>query len=200
MNRDLVFFIAGLCFGVLCGYFVFRSLGAEPGPALASATAAGATETSPIGLDSSDAPLALDDTEVDRLRAAAEADANNIAARVELGALFLASGQFEEAVAWFTAASELQPNDLEVRTQLALAYLNAGNLDQTVDTYQGSLAIEPNHPASLLGLGRVKLYLQQDIDAGLEMWKKLIAVAPDSAEAQSVRDELEALTAAHPGS
>jgi hypothetical protein len=59
--------------------------------------------------------------------------------------------------------------------------------------------MEPAHPASLLGLGRVKLYLQQDIDGGLRLWEQLVAVAPSSAEAQSVRDELEALKSAHPG-
>ena len=42
--------------------------------------------------------------------------------------------------------------------------------------------------------------IEQDIEGGLEMWRRLVTVAPQSAEALSVRDELEALTSAHPGS
>ena len=73
-------------------------------------------------------------------------------------------------------------------------------MDGAVGSFEQTLAIDPNHPPSLLGLGRIKLYLQQDIDGGLAMWQKLMAVAPSSEEAQSVRDELDALKSAHPGS
>ena len=68
-----------------------------------------------------------------------------------------------------------------------------------MSTFERTLEMSPSHPPSLLGLGRVKLYLQRDIEGGLAMWERLVEVAPDSAEAESVRDELEALTSAHSG-
>jgi hypothetical protein len=42
--------------------------------------------------------------------------------------------------------------------------------------------------------------VQRDIDGGIALWEKLVTIAPDSAEARAVRDELEALKSAHSGS
>ena len=203
MNRDLVFFLSGLGFGIVGGYFVFQSLGPSIAPGDGAAGSVrdrtATAESSAIGLDGANAPRELDEAEAARLETLAEESPEDPAVRADLGRLYLEAGRFEEAVRWLGSAVELAPRDLESRTRLALAHLNAGDLDATVSTYEGSLALDPEHPASLLGLGRVRLYLLQDIDGGLEMWQKLIAVAPDSAEALSVRDELDALQSAHPG-
>ena len=63
-----------------------------------------------------------------------------------------------------------------------------------------TLRLDPNHPASLLSLGRIKLYVQRDIEGGLTMWERLIDVASGTSEAAGVVEELEALKSAHPGS
>lgn len=203
MNRDLVFFVAGLCFGVAAGYFVFQAVTASGSTTTASSAAAAASPgRSQIGLDDVDqGPQAapLDQASVDRLEASAKDDPSDAAVRAELGKLYLDAGQYEDAGAWLRAALEIEPGDVKVRTQLALSLLNMGRLDEAVAAYEENLRVEPAHPASLLGLGRVKLYLQQDIDGGLALWQRLIEVAPSSAEAASVRDELEALKSAHPG-
>lgn len=202
MNRDLVFFIAGLCFGVGAGFFVFRAVTSSGGSTMAGsvASAPASPERSQIGLDNEGAQAApLDQDQVDRLEASAKQDPNDAAARAELGKLYLDAGRYEDAGAWLRAALEIEPGNVKVRTQLALSLLNMGRLDDAVAAYEENLRVEPENPASLLGLGRVKLYLQQDIDGGLALWERLIAVAPSSAEAQSVRDELEALKSAHPG-
>ena len=61
MNRDLVFFVAGLSFGIAAGYFTFRAVGSGGGldsPVAAVSTTPGAAESSAIGLDQpSYAPL-----------------------------------------------------------------------------------------------------------------------------------------------
>lgn len=199
MNRDLVFFLSGLGFGLVGGYFVFLSLGPGKVAAPAVPERGGPAESSAIGLDGAAAPRELDVAEAERLEALADENSEDPTVRADLGKLYLDAGRFDEAVRWLGSAVELAPRDLELRTRLALAQLNAGDLDGTVSTYEGSLAVDPEHPASLLGLGRVRLYLLQDIEGGLSMWKKLVAVAPESAEALSVRDELDALQSAHSG-
>jgi cytochrome c-type biogenesis protein CcmH/NrfG len=73
-------------------------------------------------------------------------------------------------------------------------------VEPAVAAFEENLRRDPAHPASLLGLGRVRLYVQKDIQGGLALWEKLVEVAPDSAEAAAVRDELEALKSAHAGS
>jgi tetratricopeptide (TPR) repeat protein len=201
MRRDLVFFLSGLSFGLAAGYFVFRAVSSDEGVSPSSAPAAESSST--IGLDSAEKPPALDEKEVQRLEARAKQDPRDAAARAGLGRLYMDAERFAEAVPWLEEASKLSPSDLHVRSHLAITYLNLGRSEQAVAAFEENLAIEPNHPASLLGLGRIKLYVQKDISGGLAIWEKLIAVAPQSPEAQAVRDEVEALKSAHgaePGS
>lgn len=202
MKRDLVFFVSGIVFGVAAGYFLFRTLA----PTTASATRGDAARAglpapaaSPIGLDAAQDRERLDEDEVQRLEARAEANPRDGGVRAEIGGLFMDAERFSEALPWLEEAARLEPSDLHVRNHLAISYLNLGRLDDAVATYEGSLEIDPRDPASLLGLGRIKLYIQQDIRGGLTMWETLVSVAPDSAEARAVRDELEALKSAHPG-
>jgi tetratricopeptide (TPR) repeat protein len=199
VNRDLGFFIAGLCFGVAAGYFVFRAVLPPENPAEVVASS-GTSTASTIGLDSETEFPPLDESQVRELEADAEASPDDPKLAARVGEFYMDAGQFADAVPWLEKAVELGPRDVHVRNHLALSYLNQGNMDGAVGSFEQTLAIDPNHPPSLLGLGRIKLYLQQDIDGGLAMWQKLMAVAPSSEEAQSVRDELDALKSAHPGS
>lgn len=181
---------------------MFRAV-APTGTETGAETARNRLESSPIGLESESkeaeaAPLDAD--EVERLEAAANDDPDDAEVRARLGRLYMDAGRYEDAVAWQRSAVEIDPDNLEVRTQLALSLLNLGRLEDAVAAYEDNLRLEPEHPASLLGLGRIKLYLQQDIQGGLAMWERLVTVAPGSAEAESVRDELEALKSAHSGS
>lgn len=200
MNRDLVFFVTGLCFGAVAGYFVFRTVVApESGTIATSAADRTTTESSQIGLDTEPETVPLDMDVVEQLEADAKSDPADAGVRARLGRMYMDAGRYEDAVAWLRSAIEIERRNLDARNQLALSFLNLGRLDDAVATYEETLQLEPEHPGSLLGLGRVKLYLLQDIEGGLAMWETLIAVAPGSTEAQSVRDELEALKSAHPG-
>lgn len=198
MNRDLVFFVTGLCFGAVAGFFIFRAVAARETSTVVE-SARTTSESSQIGLTAEPEPVALDTKLVEQLETDANNDPADAAVRAQLARVYMDAARYEDAVAWQRSALEIEPNDLGVRTQLALSLLNLGKLDDAVATYEAALQLEPEHPGSLLGLGRVKLYLLQDIEGGLAMWEKLIAVAPASSEAQSVRDELEALKSAHSG-
>ncbi|HXV65152.1 MAG TPA: tetratricopeptide repeat protein [Vicinamibacteria bacterium] len=200
MNRDLVFFVSGLTFGVVAGYFLFHAV--SPAVELSDQVASRPPEmsSSSIGLEQEPEFEALDEEKRAELEARAGENARDPAVRAELGSLFLNAGRFTEAVPWLEESLALAPNDLHVRNHLAVAYLNVGRLPDAVEVYEKTLASVPGDPASLLGLGRIKLYLQKDIRAGLKLWERLVEVAPESAEARSVREELEALQSAHAGS
>jgi len=199
MKRDLVFFVAGLGFGIAAGYFVFRAVLPEGG-ARASVPLEASPQSSPIGLADEPRHEELDEQEVQRLVAQAQQSPNDAEVRARIGELYLSAGRYEDAAAWLKKVVELAPDNLLARNHLALSYLNLGRMDDATATYEETLRIAPDHPASLLGLGRIRLYLQRDIDGGLALWEKLIAVAPESAEARSVREELEAMKSAHSGS
>lgn len=201
MRRDLVFFVSGLGFGLVAGYFTFRAL--EPAPSVRETAEVAArpagVESSSIGLDEEPSYAPLDEEEVARLEELASESPNDASVRAELGQRLMDSGLFGEAIPWLEQAVALAPEELDVRNRLAIAYLNQGRLDDAVAAYERTLEIAPDHPASLLGLGRIKLYVQQDFGGGLAMWERLLEVAPGSPEAASIREELEALKAAHSG-
>lgn len=210
MKRDLVFFVAGLAFGVAGGYFVFRAvstggagISSSDSGSMASSAAPATSDSaaaSTIGLEGKPALKKLDEGEVRRLEAKAGETASDVQSRAELGRLYMEAGKYPEAVRWLEEAVKINPADLHLRNHLAICYLNEGHLDQAVSAFEENLRRDPNHAASLLGLGRVKLYLQRDINGGLAMWEKLVQVAPNSPEASAVREELEALKSAHPRS
>jgi len=200
MNRDLVFFVSGLAFGVSAGYFVFRAVSPPAAPAAAeSAAMPGST----IGLDAQGEarqPDEVDEKELQTLEAQARDNPGDGAVRTRIGGLYMEAGRHADAVPWLEEAIRIDPGDLHARNHLAIAYLNLGRLEAAVAAFEENLAKDPAHAPSLLGLGRIKLYVQQDIQGGLALWEKLMEVAPDSPEATAVKDELEALKSAHAGS
>jgi tetratricopeptide (TPR) repeat protein len=199
MNRDLVFFVSGLAFGLAAGYFVFRAVT----PA-SVAPAAGSESTSmpgsTIGLDEEQKTREIDEEEMQALEAQARENGSDAAVRTKIGSLYMEAGRYEDALRWLEESIRLDPEDLHARNHLAITYLSLSRVAPAVAAFEENLRKNPADPASLLGLGRIKLYVQKDIQGGLALWEKLVAVAPDSAEATAVRDELEALKSAHAGS
>jgi tetratricopeptide (TPR) repeat protein len=188
-NERFFFFVAGLLFGVLVGYFLFKTLQAEqPNPVSSAPPRA-----------EEPAPRTLDTSEIAALERRAAADPADGDVRARIGTLYLEAGRYPEAERWLREAKERKPGDLHLRNHLALALENQQRYQDAEAEYEAALSLEAEHPESLLGLGRMKLYHRRDIRGGIALWEKLLAVAPDSAAAQSVRDELEALKSAHPG-
>jgi tetratricopeptide (TPR) repeat protein len=201
MNRDLLFFVSGLAFGVAAGYFVFRAVtpaSAVPGAAAGSASTA--MPGSAIGLDEEPKLREIDPEEMRALEARARENESDAAVRTRIGTLYMEGGRYEDARLWLEESVRLDPEDLHARNHLAITYLSLSQVEPAVAAFEENLRKDPAHPASLLGLGRIKLYVQKDIQGGLAIWEKLVEVAPDSPEAKAVRDELEALKSAHGGS
>ena len=203
MRKDnAIFFAGGLVFGLLLGYFVFETISRTPG----SFSAAGpASSSSPLGIGGAASQPAqpamsrrvLDEQEVAALQNMIQQNPDDNQARVQLGNLYLEAGHDDQAIPLFRDALEKDPADDHARIHLAQTLSNLQRLDEAVTEYQTVLENEPGNPQALLGLGRVRLYAQLDIDGGMEAWGELLRVAPNSPEAESIRDELEALTSAH---
>jgi cytochrome c-type biogenesis protein CcmH/NrfG len=200
MRKDnAIFFLSGLVFGLLLGYFVFQSVSQTGGGM--SVAVSPANPGSPMGGGGVSQPATsrrvVDPQEVAALESVLQQNPNDNSARVRLGNLYLEAGHDDQAISWFREALERNPGDPHARTHLAQSLANVGRIDEALAEYETVLAEEPANPQALLGLGRVRLYAQQDIRGGLEAWEELVRVAPGSREAESVRDELEALRSAH---
>lgn len=195
MNQLLeraLFFGAGLAFGILVGFLVSGSPGpptpVAPPPAPApEPVSAPVPETRPV-----------DPEILQTLLAAVEASPEDPAARAAVADVHLDALDFGEAVYWLQQARNLDPSDLDLRSRLAFAQLGAGDVAGAVAGFEAVLAEDPEHFESLAALGRVRLFVEQDLVAGIELWERAIAVAPDSPEAAALRAQIESLRTAHP--
>lgn len=192
LSQRALFFGAGLVFGVVVGWLVARSSEAPPSPA-----APPALEVTP---DSPAMPEArpVDPDTLDVFLAEVEARPEDPAARAAVGELHLEALDFGEAVYWLQQARNLDPSDLDIRARLAFAQLGQGDVAAAVTGYEAVLTEDPQHFESLVALGRVRLFLEQDLAAGIELWERAIAAAPDSPEAAALRAQIESLRSAHP--
>ena len=189
-----LFFGAGLVFGALVGYLISGSSGSEA-PAPAPAVGVAAPETASVPAPE---PRPVDPEALQALLDAVEASPEDPAARAAVGDLHLAALDFGEATYWLQQARNLDPTDLDIRSRLAFAQLGAGDVAGAIAAYESVLAENPEHFESLAALGRVRLFVEQDLTSGIELWERAIAARPDSPEAAALRAQIESLRTAHP--
>ena len=127
-----------------------------------------------------------------------EASPEDPAARAAVGELYLEAREFRDAAYWLRQARNLDASDHGVRATLAFALLAAGDVSAAAAEYEGILAEDPEHLETLLALGRLRLYVEQDIQGGIALWERFVAVAPDSPEAEAVGEAIAAIRSAHP--
>lgn len=194
MKREsFVMGVAGVLLGLLCGWII----GAQQGGARVS-TAPPAAQAGAAPQGQGQAPPALDENRVAQLRAEADKDPRNAAARVQLGNLYFDSERFDEAARWYEAALAIDPRDINVSTDLGIAYYYTNQPDRALEQFDRSLALDPSHTKTLLNVGVVRAWGKQDLDGAAKAWERVVEVAPDSVEAARARQGLEGIRAAHP--
>ena len=193
LTERALFFGAGIAFGVVIGVLLSSS---SEGPAPPAAPLPTAAELPPDHPDL--APEAADPELLASLTEAVEARPNDPAARAAVGEIHLQAGDFTEAVYWFQQARNLSPEDRDIQARLAFAYLGQGDVGRAAGIYEELLAEEPDHLLALIGLGQIRLFAEQDLDAGIALWERAIAAHPDTEEADALRARLSSLRDAHP--
>ena len=197
LSERALFFGAGLGFGVLVGFLVSGSSGSPspaPSPAPPSVAPAAADPAPASGPES----RPVDPEALQTLLDAVEARPEDPAARAAVGELYLDARDFGEAAYWLQQARNLDPANLDLRSRLAFAELGRGNVAAAVAAYEALLEEDPNHFESLVALGQVRLFAEQDLAAGIALWERAIAARPDAPEAAALRTQIESLRTAHP--
>jgi tetratricopeptide (TPR) repeat protein len=196
MKSDAVAFgIAGILFGLIAGWVI----GSQQAVGRPPAAAAPGTQTSAAAPAATPRAAVLDDTQVNALKTVAEREASNATPRVQLGNLYFDAERYEDAIKWYGDALKLSPNDVNVSTDLGVSYYYSNQPDKALAQFDQSLTIDPKHAKTLLNVGIVKAFGKQDLDGAEAAWKQVIALAPDSPEAQAAKRALDSLTSAHAG-
>ena len=105
------------------------------------------------------------------------------------GMQFFEDGDVEKAISEFKMAVEIEPDNASYHCNLAVAYDENDQDDSAFAQYFKTLELDPKDLTALLSLGY--MYNEHDEQSkAQEAWSKILAIAPDSAEAQEVRENL----------
>ena len=143
------------------------------------------------------APAILDESQVQALRNVVDRDANNAAARAQLGNLYYDAGRFTDAIKWYGDALTINPKDVNVSTDLGVSYYYNNQPDLAIKQLEHSLRIDPKHTKALLNMGVVRAFGKQDLKGAADVWRRLVEVAPDSPEGRQAKQALDSLSSAH---
>lgn len=192
--ESIVFAVAGMCFGVILGWVIgAQQASRDAAPAAAAPVAAqgqgGGTRESPP----------LDEARVQALMTVIKNDPTNAGAAVQLANVYFDAERYEDAIKWYEEGLRLDPKNPDASTDLGISLYYTGQTDRALQQFETSLKIDPRHTKTLLNKGIVLAFGKQDLAGAETVWKQVVALAPDSPEAQAARRGLEGLAAAgHP--
>ncbi len=192
----VIFALGGIVFGLVVGWVVGDQ---QARHAQQTAAAAANVAAAPATADSRQAPP-VDETRAAALRTVAEQDSGNVAVRTELANLYFDAERYPEAITWYEQAFGLDPKNVNLSTDLGVSYYYTNQTDKALAQFDRSLAIDPVHVKTLLNQGIVRAFGKQDLAGASESWRKVVEVAPGTAEAAAAQRALESLqSAAHQG-
>jgi cytochrome c-type biogenesis protein CcmH/NrfG len=193
---SIAYVVAGICFGVILGWVIGTQQARSAGGPIPLAAPAQTQAEAPAQRQ----PPALDEQRVASLTATLSSDPKNVEAMVQLGNTYFDAESFDDAIAWYQKALELDPSNADASTDLGVSYFYTDRPDNALEQFEQSLKIDPGHTKTMLNKGIVLAFGKQDIRAASEEWKKVVTLAPDSAEGQAARKMLEGIaTAPHAG-
>jgi tetratricopeptide (TPR) repeat protein len=184
MRRDtLVFTVAGMVFGLVVGYMM-ASWDVVPRPAVGGAPAASA----PAGGSVSAAPRFNPD-EAKALESLAARQPGDVAARVELGNLYMDAERWDEAIRWYREALALTPALPDTVTDLGACLVSAGRPAEGLAEFEKVLRADPGHRNALYNKGIALLQMGRAPDAAA-VWEEVLRRHPDDPQLQGLRGRI----------
>ena len=109
---------------------------------------------------------------------------DDVEARMNLGMVLHARGQFEDALTHFSRAVQLKPEMAEIHHQRGKTLQALGKIDEAIVCYRKTLKINPQHTDAYGSLGML-LQEQGLLDEALANFKRVAELRPDAAEAHN---------------
>lgn len=105
------------------------------------------------------------------------------------GVVFMSAGQFDDAVAQFSAAIELAPDFAEAWNKRATVHYLMNQHDRSMQDIRQTLALEPRHFGAISGMGLIFLALD-DQQTALKAFEEVLVIHPMSVSARANADAL----------
>ena len=187
--ESIVFAVAGICFGVILGWIIGTQQSARVETTPPPAAAAQPAQQQPV----------LDEARVQGLLTIIENDPGNAGAHAQLGNVYFDAERYADAIKHYEQAVKLNPKNVDASTDLGVSYYYSNRPDDALKQFAHSLSIDPRHAKTLLNQGIVLAFGKNDLTAAAESWKQVVAVAPNSQEAQAAQRGLDGIAASRRG-
>jgi cytochrome c-type biogenesis protein CcmH/NrfG len=192
-KESIVFGVAGMFLGLLCGWII-----GSQAPAPAGRPGAAAAPAQQAAAQGQPAPPPLDESRAAALKVSAERNPADAETRVQLGNLYFDAERYPEAVQWYEAALTIDPKNVNASPDLGIAYYYSNQPDRALAQFDRSLAVDPKHSKTLLNMGIVRAFAKEDVQGAAEAWQRALDAAPaGSQEATTAKRLLDGIKA-HP--
>lgn len=170
-----------LLIGLSLGY-LFRGSESRPSPTQTAAIA-GPTPDSAAQAPHPQMPTLEDmkrmaDKKAEPLLEKLKADPKNPELLNQLGTLYKATHQFQEAARYYQKAIDADPKNVAARTDLASCLFYQGDTDGAINQLQQALAYDPKDANSLFNLGMIRLQAKNDTAGAISSWRQLLKLNP----------------------
>lgn len=189
------FLFAGLAFGFLLGFGLFRALDTRPGRQVEGV--AGSEIPSPMG------PAAPTQTgaggggggapmmaEINALKERVQKDPGDVKAWTRLANLFQDAGMFEPAIDFYQRALKLTPNDANLLTDLGICYQELEQFDLALAQLELAQKADPANWQSLYNIVVVAGLRMHRFDRADEAMARLRQIRPDAPNLDHLQDAL----------
>jgi cytochrome c-type biogenesis protein CcmH/NrfG len=133
---------------------------------------------------------AFDQDKFNQLLARLSVNPGSFEEHVDLGNFLFDHQRYNEALDYYQKALEIKPDDVDVIIDAGVSYFNTRQFEQAKIFFERALALDENHPNALYNFGVVSAQMG-DMSRMIEVWEKLIEVAPESPAAQNARRMIE---------
>jgi cytochrome c-type biogenesis protein CcmH/NrfG len=118
-------------------------------------------------------------------------DPKNADAWIQLGNDYFDTRQPQKAIEAYSRALELRPNDPNVLTDQGVMYRETGQFQKAIANFVKASEADPKHVQSLFNAGVVYLNDLKQPKKAIDLWNKVIQVAPQSEQAAQSRAAIE---------
>ena len=118
------------------------------------------------------------DKKAEPLLAKLKTDPKNSDLLNQLGTLYKATHQFQEAAGYYQKAIEADPKNVGARTDLASCLFYQGDADGAIRQLQQALTYDPKDANSLFNLGMIRLQAKNDSSGAVTAWRQLLKLNP----------------------
>ncbi len=140
---------------------------------------------------------AFDQNMFDQLKSRLNANPTGFEENVDMGNFFFDSRRYDDAIIYYQKALEVKSNVTDVLVDLGVSHFNMQRFDEAKFYFNKALTIDDKHPNALYNLGVISAQMG-DMSAMLELWEKLVEVAPESVPAQKAKQMIEQVRTSSP--